>query len=67
MLTTHKGLYHLNRVLFGVASAPAIWQCTMDNALKGLQQTQCIVDNIILTGKDDDEPLANLEAVLKRL
>ena len=66
-LNTHKGLYRLNRLAFGVASAPAMWQCVMDQLLQGIPHVQCIIDDIIVTGETDDEHLANLEAVLQRL
>ncbi|XP_029162530.1 uncharacterized protein K02A2.6-like [Nylanderia fulva] len=35
-LSTHKGLYKCNRLMYGVASAPAIWQRTMENILCGI-------------------------------
>ena len=66
-LNTHKGLYKLNRLAFGIASAPALWQRAMDQILQGIPYTQCILDDIIVTGEDDDDHLRNLEAVLQRL
>ena len=66
-LNTHKGLYRLNRLAFGFASAPAMWQRVMDQLLSGIPKTQCIIDDIIVTGETDDEHLRNLEMVLQRL
>ena len=37
VLHTHKGLSRLNRLGFGIASAPAIWQRSMDRLLQGFQ------------------------------
>ena len=66
-LNTHKGLFKLNRLAFGVASAPALWQRSMDQILQGIPYTQCILDDIIVTGEDDAEHLRNLETVFRRL
>ena len=35
--------------------------------MQDIPGTQCYLDDIILTGRDENEHLANLEAVLKRL
>ena len=67
VLNTHKGLYRLNRQAFGIASAPAIWQRSMDQLLQGIPDTHCILDDILITGLDDKHHLANVEAVLQRL
>ena len=37
-INTHKGLFRYNRLPFGVASAPAIFQRTMDSLLQDLPQ-----------------------------
>ena len=66
-LNTHKGLYRLNGLAFGIASAPAMWQRVTDQLLSSIPKTQCIIDDIIVTGKTDDEHLRNLEMVLQRL
>ena len=66
-INTHQGLYRYNRLVFGITSAPAIWQRSMDQILEGFEGTSCILDDMIITGKDDKEHLENLVEVLKRL
>ncbi len=66
-INTHKGLYRYNRLVFGVASAPALWQRAMDQVLQGCPGTQCYLDDIIVTGDSDNSHLEDLARVLKRL
>ena len=63
-VNTHIGLHRYTRLLFGIASAPAIFQRTMDTILQGLNHVQCYIDNILVTGADDDEHFHNLEEML---
>ena len=66
-VNTHQGLYSYNRLPFGVASAPALFQRTMENILQGIGGVACYIDDIIVTGKTIKEHLDHLEEVLKRL
>ena len=66
-INTHKGLYSYNRLVFGIAASPSIWQRTMDQILKDIPNTSCILDDIIITGKSDEEHLKTLDTVLQRL
>ena len=63
-INTHLGLFQFNRLVFGITSAPAIWQSTIDQVLEWTSGTSCILDDMIITGENDDEHLANLEEVL---
>ena len=60
-ITTHKGLYRYRRLPFGVTSAPAVFQRAMDQVLSGLPGVQCYLDDILVTGKSEEEHLVNLE------
>lgn len=66
-INTHKGLYKVNRLPFGVASAPSLFQRIMENVLQGLLGVSVYLDDILVTGKTTEDHLANLEAVLSRL
>ncbi|XP_024921034.1 uncharacterized protein K02A2.6-like [Cynoglossus semilaevis] len=66
-INTHKGLFKYNRLVFGVASSPAIFQRTMDSLLQGIPHVTCYLDDLLITGVTEAEHLRNLEQVLQRL
>ena len=66
-INTHKGLYQYNRLPFGVSSAPGMFQRTMENLLQGIPHVVVRIDDILVSGKDELNHLANLEKVLSRL
>lgn len=66
-INTQKGLYQYQRLPFGVAAAPAIWQRAMDQVLQGIERTGCFIDDIIVTGRTTEEHLDTLNQVLQRL
>ncbi|XP_055714912.1 uncharacterized protein K02A2.6-like [Phlebotomus papatasi] len=66
-LNTHKGLYQPTRLMYGVASAVAIWQRVMEAMLHDIPGVKVFLDDIRVTGKDDNEHLTRLTEVLKRL
>jgi len=66
-LSTHKGLFRCNRLMYGVASAPAIWQRTIENILQGIPGVAVFLDDIRIAGKDTEQHLERLESVLKQL
>ena len=41
--------------------------CTMDIIFQGLDQVASLQDDILITGKDDEEHIKNLDSVLSRL
>ncbi|KAL5463984.1 hypothetical protein EMCRGX_G032937, partial [Ephydatia muelleri] len=55
------------RLPFGVASAPALFQKTMDIILQGMKHVMCYIDDILVTGSTEKEHFTQLEEVLKRL
>lgn len=66
-LSTHRGLYRPNRLMYGVASAPAIWQRQMEVILQGIEGVSVFLDDIKITGENDEVHLRRLEEVLRRL
>ena len=66
-ITTHKGLYRYNRLPFGVASAPAIFQRTMENLLRDISNVVVYLDDILVSGSTEAEHLHTLDCVMSRL
>ncbi|XP_030755820.1 uncharacterized protein K02A2.6-like [Sitophilus oryzae] len=66
-INTHKGLFMYNRLPFGVASAPAMFQRIMEQLLAGLDGVVCFLDDILITGKNRVSHLEKIELVLDRL
>ena len=66
-ISTHKGLFRYNRLPFGVASAPSIFQRTMENLLQGIQGVCVYIDDILISGRTDEEHLEHLDEVIRRL
>ena len=65
-INTHKGLYRHNRLPYGVASAPGIFQRTMEGLLQGIPSSGVLLDHILITGPSTGEHLDNIEKVLRR-
>ena len=65
--STHAGLYCYKRLMFGVTSAPEIYQHAIQQALHGCEGVRNISDDIILHGKDDQQHDERLEKLLERL
>ncbi|CAI6366913.1 unnamed protein product [Macrosiphum euphorbiae] len=66
-INTLKGLFRFTRLTFGVASAPAIFQSTMDQILLGLENVFCYLDDILIGEKTVEKCRQKLDLVLDRL
>ena len=67
MTNTLKGLFQYNRLPFGISSAPGIFQRVMESILRGIPKVVVYLDDILITGANDDEHLKNLSEVLSRM
>lgn len=63
-LNTHMGLFKPSRLMYGVSSAPALWQKFVDSLFAKVPC--CVVhDDIIVTGATDAEHLDRLEQIFQ--
>ncbi len=63
-VNTPRGLMAVTRLPYGVASAPAIFQKTLDELLRVVPQAGVYIDDVILGGKTELELLHTLDTVL---
>ena len=54
-------------MICSIASGPAIWQRTIDQALQDIPNIQCLLDDVCITGCNNQEHLNNIEIVLSKL
>ncbi|XP_054707489.1 uncharacterized protein K02A2.6-like [Uloborus diversus] len=66
-INTHKGLFRYKRMNYGIALAPAVWQRSIEQVLSGIPGVHVFLDDITVTGRNDQEHLSRLEQVLERL
>lgn len=66
-VNTHRGLFKYTRLVFGLASAPSIFQRTMENLLSGMDGVLCLLDDILITAPNPSLHMERLHAVLQRL
>ena len=66
-INTHRGLFTYSRLPYGVSSAPAIFQRTVESLLRDIPGVAVYMDDIILTGTNDVEHLETLDLVLTKL
>ena len=66
-INTPKGLFQYNRLVFRIASAPAIFQRTIESILQRIPGVLVYQGDILVTGKTNAEHETSLHTVLKRL
>ena len=66
-INTHKGLFKLNRLPFGLKVAPAIFQQIMDTMLAGLEFAIAYLDDILIKSANQDEHKNHIRAVFQRI
>lgn len=65
--STHIGTLKVKRLPFGVKTAAAIFQKTMENLFRGIPYVVVYQDDITVTGKNMQEHISTLRLVLQKL
>lgn len=66
-INTQRGLFRWNRLPFGVACAPSLFQETMDQILVGIKGVLCYLDDILIGGLDLNDCKNKVHEVMDRL
>nr|VZI02039.1 unnamed protein product [Spirometra erinaceieuropaei] len=66
-INAHRGLFQYTRLLFGVKTAPALFQQTMNAMLSGIPGTAGYLDDIIIVDRSPAELQDRVCAVLERV
>ena len=66
-INTHKGLFRPTRLAYGVKSTPGIFQREMEKRLLHIPYTIVRIDDILISGEDDEAHLRNVSSVLRVL
>ena len=66
-LSTHTGVLLQKRLPFGITSAPGYFQEVMEQLTADLSGVAVYLDDILVSGKDADDHVSNLKALLRRL
>lgn len=61
-INTHRQIFSFQRLAFGISSARAIFQKGIESVFKNLTGVLPYLDDLIITGKDEQEHRRNLES-----
>ena len=64
---THKGLFRYKRLMFGISSAPELYQHTIQQVLEGCEGAYNIHDDIIIHGRTVKEHDVRLRKTFERI
>ena len=64
-INTHNGLFQLTQLQFGVNSASQIFHREIENLLKSVPFVKVRSEDILLSGRNNEEHLKTLDSVLK--
>ena len=64
---THRGLYRLRRLLFGLKVAPSLFQQIMDMMLSGLEYAMAYLDDILIKSENFEEHKSHVRELFKRI
>ena len=65
--TTHAGLFRYKRLMFGISSAPELYQHIIQQVLQGCEGAHNIADDIVIHGRGVEEHDRRLDGVFQRL
>jgi len=66
-INTLNGLYKVNRLAFGIASAPANFARVLNEELKDLPGVVMFLDDVLVMGSTEADLIKREEALLERL
>ena len=64
---TPFGRYCFNKLPFGITSAPEHFQKRMERVLSGIDGVLCLIDDVLVFGRDQEEHDQRLSAVLEKI
>lgn len=67
VINTHKGLFQYNRLIFGLASSPGIFQRKIEQLFGDMPNVGVFLDDVIISGVDDRSHMQTLHEVFSRL
>lgn len=66
-INTHRGLYNLKCLPFGLKVAPSVFQQIMDTMLAGLEFAMAYLDDILIKSLNLEEHKNHVQEVFKRI
>ena len=64
---THRGLYRLRQLPFGLKVAPSLFQQIMDTMFSGLEYAMAYLDDILIKSENFEEDKSHSRKVFKRI